>query len=192
MSGNNQEALEEYKKLLIYDYFELRGIGFNSTENKLYLKSAGHKGIGVFAKRDIKNNEIIEYCPCIKLGWRSNYHHDQKLLSYTFTDESCDCEHCLKHGNLLFMPLGYGNIYNSADKEENANLKYYIIQSSKVIIFIATKDINKDDELLLWKSQEYYDTYCKYRIQGEKDTYVAPAWKKEDLDQAKKFTYKLD
>lgn len=189
---DNPDAIEEYKKSMVYDYFEAKGIGFNNSQDRLYLKSAGHKGLGVFAKNQIKEGEIIEYCHCIKLGWRGKYHHDEKLLSYTFADESCDCKHCLNHGYLLFLPLGYGSIYNSADKEENANIKYYLIQSSKLIIFVANKTINKDSEILLWRGQEYYDKYCKYKIMGEKDTFIAPAWKKEALEESKKFTYKLD
>lgn len=186
---SSEEQLNEYQRSLLYDYLEHKALGFNSFFDKLYIKSAEHKGVGVFAKKDISKGEVVEYCPSIILGWRSKYHHDTKLLRYVFSDDSCSCQHCKKHGNLLMLPLGYGGIYNSADSKENANIKYHLYQGSKVIIFVADKDINKDQEILYWRGQEYYDNYCKFRINDEKDTFLAPNWKKEALDEG--FSFKL-
>lgn len=185
---SSEDQLNEYQKSLLYDYIEKKALGFGNSD-RLYIKTAAHKGLGVFAKCNIPKGEVIEYCKCAVLDWRSKYHHDSKLLRYVFADETCLCNHCKKHGHILMLPLGYGGIYNSADNSENANVKYYLYQASKVIIFVADKDINKDQEILYWRGQEYYDNYCKFRINDEKDTFLAPNWKKETLDQG--FSFKL-
>lgn len=176
---NYEDQFTEAKRELLFDYYEYREMGYNN--NKIYIKSADHKGIGVFAKEAIKAGEAIEYCHSVVLKWRKKYHHDKSLLRYVFSDVHCKCKECRKHGPILMLPLGYGGIYNCSSSQETRNCEYVIFQPKRLIIFIATKDIEPDEEITCWFGDLYYKYYCSSKIGGRSDTFIAPDWTKQDL-----------
>jgi hypothetical protein len=176
---NYEDQFTEQKRELLFDYYEFREMGFGNP--KIYIKNADHKGMGVFAKERIKAGEPVEYCHSIVLKWRKKYHNDKALLRYVFSDIHCKCKECRKHGPILMLPLGYGGIYNCSSSQETRNCEYVIFQPKRLIIFIATKDIEPDEEITCWFGDLYYKYYCESRIGGRSDAFVAPEWTKQDL-----------
>ena len=66
--------------------------------DKIIVQKSSVEGIGVFAAKDIREHELVERCPMVKLGWRSNYTHDPIIWKYCYTQPKCDCDDCKKHG----------------------------------------------------------------------------------------------
>jgi SET domain-containing protein len=140
------------------EYEKLKKIGIKS---KTYIKEAENKGMGVFASEDIKAGDVIEYCHCMVLAFRENYHKDPVIYQYAYPGDDEISDEWTNHGRKFLIPLGYGGIYNSSEKEIYANAKFRTYTDDKLIIFTATKDIKTDEEVLVWWSQQYYDYFIK-------------------------------
>lgn len=123
---------------------------------KIVVNYSGIEGIGVFATQDIKQGEIIERCPMVRLGWRSNYVHDPVIWKYLYTQPKCDCDDCKNHGFIFWMVLGYGMIYNHQDIP---NTKWSFNYKQAIADVVATKDIKAGEEIFV----SYGSTYFKNR-----------------------------
>jgi hypothetical protein len=130
-------------------------------ETLVTVKSAGHKGFGVFAKRDIKSGEWVEICHSIKLDWKRKYVGDYGILQYAYWDNHCKCEDCKKHGATGLLPLGAGSIYNSAETGTEANVSYFVSVTQRIVAFIAIKDVLAGEELLTWWGEGYFNHWCR-------------------------------
>lgn len=110
-----------------------------STSDKVYVKQSKipNAGRGVYAKRDVKKNEIIEKCPIIDIS-----KHDMANLSESFLVTYFF--YFGKNKEKLAVALGFGSIYNHT---YTPNAKYKIKQKERTIDFVALKDIKKDDEI---------------------------------------------
>jgi hypothetical protein len=144
----------EKKKAIINNWQKLKLNGLSN--DSLEIKLVPNKGMGVFAKKDFKQDDIIEYCYCIIYDWRSKYQNDSTIRRYSYIINS---NYSDEHGYQNIQPLGYGSIYNSADKENENNANYYVYHEERLIAFEANRDINKGDEILLWFGQSYYDSW---------------------------------
>lgn len=150
------------KHIKIYNNLKKKDINLNN----LYIKNAGinkfnkDKNLGVFAKNKIKKNNIIEYCPAILLDWRGKYIKDSSIMQYAYWS-TCNCAECQNHGGQALIALGYGSLINSADSEKEANSNWFIDINEKLIFFYAIKNINKNQEILVWYGQKYHDFWCK-------------------------------
>ncbi|NBS87768.1 MAG: SET domain-containing protein-lysine N-methyltransferase [Verrucomicrobia bacterium] len=144
---------------------KLKAEGFFTPH--LRVKEAGAKGLGVFADQDIEAGKPIEFCHSIVMEHRNRYQHDPEFRRYSYW-ASCECEECKKHGSQAVLPLGNGCIYNSADQQDLANCAYKVIPSLRLVIFFATKPIQRGEEILTWWGQGYYDRYCKVSPSPEK------------------------
>lgn len=109
------------------------------TSDKIYIGQSRivNAGRGVYTRRDIKKDEIIEKCPVIEVPKHdvSNL-RESILVTYFF--------YFGKNKERLAIALGFGSIYNHA-YEPNAT--YKIKHTEKIIDFVALKDIKKDDEI---------------------------------------------
>ncbi len=109
------------------------------TSGKVYVRQSRilNAGRGVYARRDIKKDEIIEKCPVIEVPKHdvSNL-RESILVTYFF--------YFGKNKERLAVALGFGSIYNHT-YEPNAT--YKIKHREKTIDFIALNDIKKDDEI---------------------------------------------
>lgn len=143
-------SIDLLKEESILVWKNLKKLGYNSPY--IEVKNAGHKGLGVFAKTDILDNCIIEYCHSIILDTLIVNLQDDKLRQYTY---SFDCQETKQ--TIPILPLGFGMIYNSADKAEEANAKYSTIESEKLVIYKSNRKIYKGEEILLWWGEKYYD-----------------------------------
>lgn len=156
--------MSEFSEYHIKKYKELIQQGL--TFDKVYVKDAGknknnkYKGLGVFSKNFINQNEIVEYCHTIVLDSRGKDIQDYSLIEYSYFHE-CECDKCKIHGKRGLIALGNGSIINTSDSPEEANCCYITWPEEKLIIFFATKDIAKDQEILCWHGEDFYDYWCK-------------------------------
>jgi len=109
------------------------------ASEKVYIKQSKilDAGRGVFAKRDIKKDELIEKCPVIEVPkYDVSNVRESILVTYFF--------YFGKNKQRLAIALGFGSIYNHSYKP---NATYKIRHKEKTIDFIALKNIKKDDEI---------------------------------------------
>ena len=109
------------------------------TSDKIYIAQSQipNAGRGVFAKKHIKKDEIIETCPVIPLSPKETADiTDGALITYLyyFGEE--------KERSLVV--LGFGAIYNHT-AEPNAVYKEH--ETEQLMEFIALEDIKKDEEI---------------------------------------------
>lgn len=109
------------------------------ASEKIYIKQSKilDAGRGVFARCDIKKDELIEKCPVIEVPkYDVSNVRESILVTYFF--------YFGKNKQRLAIALGFGSIYNHSYKP---NATYKIRHKEKTIDFIALKNIKKDDEI---------------------------------------------
>src|ERR1035437_1012166 len=99
------------------------------ASDKIYISKSKilNAGRGVYARRDIKKDEIIEKCPVIEVP-----KHDMANLSESFLVTYFF--YFGKNKERLAVALGFGSIYNHTHKP---NAKYQIKPTENRIDFIA-------------------------------------------------------
>ena len=155
---NNDNDTSSHFNEIKKEWTKVRGIGFNNDH--LILRESPGKGLGVFANKKIKNGEIIEYCHALTLNWKRKYTNDPAIIKYSYW-HSCQCKECQTHGNTGMVLFGNGSIYNSANSPELQNANFDLYPSLSLAIFKAVRDIQKDEEILVWWGQAYFDSWCK-------------------------------
>jgi len=109
------------------------------ASEKVYIKQSKilDAGRGVFARCDIKKDELIEKCPVVEVPkYDVSNVREGILVTYFF--------YFGKNKQRLAIALGFGSIYNHSYKP---NATYKIRHKEKTIDFIALKNIKKDDEI---------------------------------------------
>lgn len=122
---------------------------------KAYVAKAKNHPRGVFAKKDIQEGETIEIFPITPIQFRTEYQFDKGVLNYVYVNDSCECQECTKHGHVMFLPMGYGGIYNFTNEAES-NAKIVMFYESFFAKVVATKNISKDEEILTNFSETYF------------------------------------
>lgn len=150
---NNQEQVV-YPSFIDIKYlwqeFKKSKNGYNNSH--LYIKNVNqHKGLGVFPNQNIKEGQIVEFCHCVKIDTPKQWIHDRGLLKYCYWTN---------YGQGV-MPLGYGPIYNSADRQHLRNTDFFIFPEDNLIVFVAQKNITAHEEILVWWGDSYYENWCK-------------------------------
>ena len=125
---------------------------FVQPKKIIVAKSELIGGRGVLATADIAAGELIERCPMVKMGWRSNYLKDPVIWQYLYSHR-CDCNECKNHGSSFYMVLGYGMIYNHQDYP-NADWKFEYDKLYADVI--ANKSIAKDEEIFVSYGNNYF------------------------------------
>ena len=124
--------------------YEMPSIDYDST-NVYVGKSEVHLR-GVFAKKDMGFNTTVEVFPITPTFFRTKYQADPQILSYSFINEGCPCQECKKHGYVIYLPHGYGSMYNH-QPESNARIELnYKDLYGKVI---AKKPIRQNEEIFI-------------------------------------------
>jgi hypothetical protein len=141
-----------------YDWQVAKKKGYQN--NKVYIKDIIPKGVGVFAKEDIKAGEVAEMCHTFTAEIPSKYVQDKQMSEYmlpgVINNES--------HPSFAF---GFGCIYNSSNSESDRNVEWIVMPESRLSAFIANRDIKKDEELLAWFGEGFYLSRCKPNIENE-------------------------
>lgn len=109
--------------------------------NIVVKKSAIH-GYGVFAEEDISKGDIIEECYTVILDDDA-----ENIKNYAFTANKKSS-----------MVLGYGSIYNHSTVYENADYEYHPEKS--VMVYTASRDIKKGDEILISYGESWFSQRC--------------------------------
>ncbi|MGE8078970.1 SET domain-containing protein [Peribacillus loiseleuriae] len=102
----------------------------------IVMRNTGKYGRGIFANRNIKNDELIEEAPVIvipKKEWKLM--RDSVLLNYVFWWEEDKA-----------LALGYGSLYNHS---YTPNAGYITNIKKQSIDFYARKDIHKGEEIMI-------------------------------------------
>jgi|TARA_B100001094_G_scaffold158506_1_gene153428 hypothetical protein len=125
------------------DFVVLSGLG----KRRQLIK---HDGLyHVMAKTDVKQGELIERCPMIKLEHKSKYITDPQILKYSIVEPSNDLEETKKHGYDLWVMLGDGSYY---ERSENPDLlrAYFDFKFDKEYVdILAIKDIAKNSNIIV-------------------------------------------
>lgn len=109
------------------------------TSDKIYISESKmiKAGRGVFARVDIKKNEIIERCPIIEVSKYDTLNLSETILAtYLFFFG--------KNKEKSGVALGFGSIYNHS---YSPNAFYKIKDKKGLIDFISLKSIKKDEEI---------------------------------------------
>lgn len=142
----------DLKVRIQYEWQQLKKTGYQN--NKVYIKEIEPKGLGVFAKQDLKVGEVVEMCHTFTLEVPSKYIYDKSLTEYILPGFIKDEVH-------PSFAFGFGCIYNSSDTEFNRNVEWIVIPESRLSAFIANRDIKRDEELLAWFGEGFFLSRCK-------------------------------
>jgi SET domain-containing protein len=117
----------------------------NSTRcvknDKVFVAPSKVGGRGVYARKDILKNEVIEVCPL--LVGKDN--HAPVLADYKFW----------LPGKQVAVALGYGSLYNHDQDRPNAAWK--IKQETQEMVIYATRDIAKGKEVFIHYGDDWFN-----------------------------------
>jgi uncharacterized protein len=131
--------------------------------NKVFIGKSDVHFRGVIASQPVKIGEIIERCPLVPLSNRSRYQYDPTVWNYMYGHTNCDCKECKNHGFVFYMVLGYGMIYNHKD-EPNASWVFHYDHFYADLI--ASKDIEKEEEIFVSYGDKYWENREKYNAKN--------------------------
>lgn len=112
-----------------------------SASGKIYISKSKilNAGRGVYAKCNIKKDEIIEQCPIIEVSEHDTANlNESMLVTYFF--------YFGKKKERSAIALGFGSIYNHTYEP---NARYEIKPAENTIHFVALNDIKRDDEIVV-------------------------------------------
>ena len=129
--------------------------------SKIEVKKSSIHGYGVFAKENIKKDEILEECHFIPLNYDRgymSYYQPSNIERYIFLFPKINKKsfNLPKEKLELVLPLGGGCIYNSSP---NANADWDTDIKKRLLIFKAIKDIEKGKEI--FTNYELHLAWCK-------------------------------
>lgn len=107
----------------------------------VYVKDTGtQKGRGAFAARAFKEGDLVEECPVIIL-LRPIDQLPPRLKTMVF-----NWGNLTKSSASNALALGFGSMYNH---DNPASLRYEASAENESMLYIATRDIKKDEELTI-------------------------------------------
>lgn len=110
-------------------------------------------GYGVFANTAIPEGTEVEQCKLLKMGLRQKYQYDRVLNDYFWANGNCNCDECKTHGYNAYIALGFGSLYNHAEKP---NTRQDLNFTSEVLTVTTNRDIHQDEELFLNYGNKYF------------------------------------
>jgi uncharacterized protein len=113
----------------------------------LFIAHTEKMGRGVFTKKEIAANTIIEVAPVIVLNSDDRKLVDQTLLHDYIFEWGEDSERCC-------MALGLVPIYNHS---YNSNCEYYMDFDSDTILIKTVRDIEKGEQLTINYNGDHND-----------------------------------
>lgn len=107
--------------------------------SSIYVAQSSISGLGVFAREEIREGEVVEECLVILVpGDQLSDLTKTRLLDYYFAwgvgfQSAAVC-------------LGFGSLYNHSYKP---NAKYIKDEEDNIIRFVAIKNIKRDEEIII-------------------------------------------
>jgi hypothetical protein len=151
----------DFKIRIQYEWQQLKKQGYQN--NKVYIKDIPPKGVGVFAKEDMKAGDVVEMCHTFTASTPSKYVHDPSLSEYMLPGVINN----ELHPSFAF---GFGCLYNSSDSAQDRNVEWVVIPESKLSAFVANRNIKKDEELLAWFGEGFYKSSCLPHVENQLKT----------------------
>jgi hypothetical protein len=108
--------------------------------SKIVIDKSPIHGWGVFAKEKIYKNEVIEECPILKLPIKKG-ESSPLLTNYRFNFPSGN------DWDEQVIAFGYGSLYNHSD---NPNAYWFSINDKRTFLFVANRDIEMGEEILVY------------------------------------------
>jgi len=113
--------------------------------NKIEVKKSTIHGWGVFAKNFIHAGEILEENAFLIIPMNKN-ESSSLFIDYRFNYPRLNSENQV-------LVFGYSSLYNHS---EDPNAKWETDEINKLFIFQAIKDIEKDEEILVYYGGDNY------------------------------------
>lgn len=113
---------------------------------KIYVTESPIHGLGVFCSSEIKEGEVFEVCPIIDMRM-SIGETSPVLLDYRFNWPQGET------WEKQVVGLGYASLYNHS---ESPNAAWRSNIEDMTFEFFATKDINPNEEILVWYGGDNY------------------------------------
>jgi SET domain-containing protein len=127
---SHEEKVEESSERYMYPRWDI------------HLGESELSGLGVFAARDFKKDEVVEICPYLKI-YKGHMNDECEVGDYTFEfDEESEV-----------LVQGYGSMYNH---HTSNNLDYFYEESDDMFEYIALRDIKKGEELTVNYGDEFW------------------------------------
>lgn len=146
MIKENSTKNSPFKQILENIYYQ---------HKKIVVKlSSSEIGLGIFAIEDIEEDELVERCPMIQMSWKSKYLGDPQIFNYLYSNSNCSCDDCKRHGNSMFMVLGYGMLYNHKDEP---NTKWDFNFKNLIGDVVAVKPIKAGEEIFVSYGSKYFN-----------------------------------
>ena len=114
--------------------------------DKIYVNDSPIHGLGVFAKKKIKEGDVFEICPVVDIGMRVG-EVSSVLLNYRFNWPSGTT------WEKQVVGLGYASLYNHSN---NPNAQWMSIYNDNVFEFFALRDIEPNEEILVYYGGQSY------------------------------------
>lgn len=113
--------------------------------NKIQVRKSDTHGWGVFAKEDIKCDEILEEEPFLILPITKG-DVSPLFIDYRFNFPTGDWK-------WQVMPFGFAGLYNHSD---TPNAFWYTDEENELFIFKTNRDIKKDEEIFVYYGDNNY------------------------------------
>jgi SET domain-containing protein len=123
---------------------------------KLEVRKSNLHGVGVFAKKSIKENEVLEEDPFIFI--KGDWHKLPRLVQEYIFGWTKDMEDKDSRAALVF---GTGAIYNSSP---NPNADWLTSVKRNRFIYYAYKDIKAGQEIFIDYGPEYWESRTKKQL----------------------------
>ena len=124
--------------------------------NKLQIRKSPIHGYGVFAKSNITKNELLEECHYVRL--EDGFGSEIDTYSYTWPKKRND-ENQNRKFDFHTIVFGYAPLYNTSKTADTKNINWYT--DGDIYVFEAIKDIEKDEELLIYYGDNYWKWFNK-------------------------------
>jgi SET domain-containing protein len=105
-----------------------------------------HESRGLFALKDYKKNDVIEACPTLIMN-KKQVTKDNVIMDHFFKGKIGDNE---------LLALGYCSLVNHSNDKQNCI--WEIGDEDEHVIFIATKDIKKGEEIFTNYGLNYWSS----------------------------------
>ena len=112
------------------------------TNDAVEIKKSCMGDRGAFATRDITAGELVEACPLV-IDARENIPYGSAMDDYVFSAGD----------GKVAVAFGYCSFFNH-DKDPNVTWK--VVSDAKRILFTATRDIKKGDEMFVSYGDNYW------------------------------------
>ena len=112
----------------------------------LVVRASSTHGLGVFAKYSIRAGTVIERCAILEsMVLRTPTRPRSDLDRYLFYNWE-------GYANIGYMPSGFGTMYNDAGR--CCNVTHHLDMNNRCLTFVAVRDIEVDEELLMDYKQD--------------------------------------